>query len=163
AYEEFAALYLELSFFAAPLLPRYFPALGDSGRSAQILAEDLDAPALFAATRLADTSAPVCPPAASASTAQPGGDPASVIPARLLYDLQKVCVDHERPVFSPDLVGWAYAPFRRPLVRLLPDQPLVLAARNLRRAVGRLPSVRAAEAERQALSGLLHGALNEAE
>ena len=83
--------------------------------------------------------------------------------ARLLYDLQKCCVDHERPLYKPDLVEWAYTRFRQPLVRPLPLQPLVLAVRHLRSAAGRLPAVRVAAAVRQTLSELLHAALHHAE
>src|SRR5262249_42948812 len=49
----------ELSFFATSLLPRYFSALEDFGRIDQLLAEDVDARALFAATRLAGAPDPV--------------------------------------------------------------------------------------------------------
>src|SRR5262249_7749848 len=83
--------------------------------------------------------------------------------ARMLYDLQIVCVDCERPLFSPDLVEWAYSHFRRPLVRPLPDQPLVLAVKHLRRAADRLPAVRIGTAERHTLAGLLRTALHGAE
>ena len=256
-YEEFAALYLELRFFATPLLPRYFPAIDDFDRIDRILREDVDAAALFSAKRLegapdpvwmlddpdqGDTTAaladtthiwtgsdkpyqdlvsradkaaargncvraaiqrtraarvapPILIPEAQDNAAadlnrlverlqaalQIMGDQAATwrrdLPpllvqaadgvwpaeARLLYDLQKICVDHERPVYSPDLVEWAYSGFRQPLVRLLPNQPLVLAVKHLRVAVNRLPSVRLTEPERHALSALLHDALSQAE
>ncbi len=256
-YEEFAALYLELRFFATPLLPRYFPAIEDFDRIDVILNEDVDAAALFKATRLEGAPDPVwltddpdqgdttiapadtthiwtgsdkayqdfvnaadkaaargnCVRAAIQRTraarvappvlvreAQANADaqlnrlvdrlqPALQIPAdkaatwrrdllpllaqaadgiwpaeaRTLYDLQKICVDHERPVYAPDLVEWAYSGFRQPLVRLLPNQPLVLAVKHLRVAVNRLPSVRLTEPERHALSALLHDALSQAE
>jgi len=83
--------------------------------------------------------------------------------ARLLYDLQKVCVDHERPTFSPDIVEWAYSLFRRPLVRPLPNQPFVLAVKHLRGAMRRLASIRLAEIDRHALTKLLASALEETE
>ncbi len=83
--------------------------------------------------------------------------------ARLLYDLQKVCIDHERPVYSLDIGEWAYSGFRQPLVRPLPNQSIVLAVKHLRRAVERLPAVRVTNAERHGLSHLLHGALHHAE
>ena len=60
--------------------------------------------------------------------------------ARLLYDLQRVCVAHERPVEEPKLAEWVYSHFRGPLVRQLPDQPLVLTVQHLRKAAGRLPA-----------------------
>jgi hypothetical protein len=258
-YEEFAALYLELSFFATTLLPHYFPTIDDFGRIDAILAEDVNAPALFAATRLAGAPDPVFAVDVPARAEEPGleatgattigrapadeqyrdlmagadlaaaagnavraairrAQAARVAPpeladtvqararaeldrlverlqraldlgataaaawrealpallpraaggiwpaeARLLYDVQKICVDHERPVYAPDLVEWAYSHFRGPLMRLLPNQPVVLAVRHLRRAVGRLAAVRVTEAQRHALSVLLHGALHHAE
>jgi hypothetical protein len=263
AYEEFAAVYLELRFFAGSLLPRYFSSVEDFGRIDRILARDLDGAALFAATRLAGApdppstgeesdeeepglepvGAPTVPGAPSeeryrellaradraaaagnavraairrkqAARVAPAelagevrararaeldglvtrlqqaldaGEPgttrfapeawrqalAALLPgaargvwpaeARLLYDLQKICVDHERPVYSLDPVEWLYSGFRQPFVRPLPNQSLVLAVKHLRRAVGRLPSVRVADAERRLLSELLHGALHHAE
>src|SRR5207302_7188665 len=50
-YEEFAAVYLELRYFAPALLPHYFPGVDESERVEQVLADDVDGPALFAATR----------------------------------------------------------------------------------------------------------------
>jgi hypothetical protein len=257
AYEEFAAFYLELSHFAAALLPRYFPAIEDFGRVDQVLAEDVDAAALFAATRLAGAPEPngavddldhadepaqpaeksegwpgsdrpyldlvhradraaaagnvvraairlaraarVAPPAAaSEANARAATDldylverlgkaldwssadadswrralPALLprasrgiwpVEARLLYDLQKICVDHERPIYAADVVEWAYSLFQRPLARPLPNQPLVLAVKHLRSAVKRLSAVRVTNVERQALERLLHDALQGAE
>jgi hypothetical protein len=259
AYEEFAAVYLELRFFDAALLPLYFPTIEDFDHVDRMVAGDVDAVALFAATRPAGAPDPVCqvdspdraeepwleptgvttvPRAVSdewyralmaradrvavagntvraairrsqaALTAPPAlagtvqaraadelhnlvgrlqqalelNDPEAaawrralpaLLPraargvwpaeARLLYDLQKACVDHERPAFAPDLVEWAYSHFRRPFVRPLPDQPLVLAVKHLRGAASRLVSVRVAESERHALSTLLRSALHHAE
>src|SRR5438552_9313532 len=50
-YEEFAAVFLELRYFAPALLPLYFPGVDESERVEQVLADDVDGPALFAATR----------------------------------------------------------------------------------------------------------------
>jgi hypothetical protein len=250
-YEEFAAVYLELRYFAQPLLARMFPGLADVEGIEEILAEDVDGAALFAATRLpgapdsvfvmeeaeeeavgpacqtgpADTSVPVdqvrlvkpdlLTRADKAHAAgnmvraaiirtraadQEGtqgelnslvermkaalslGDeeaqawrqvlPVLLVPAargiwpqeaRLLYDLQKVCIDHERPTYSLEIGEWAYSGFRQPLVRPLPNQSLLLAVKHLRSAVSRLPAVRVTNADRHALSGLLHNALHHAE
>ena len=65
--------------------------------------------------------------------------------ARLLYDLQKVCVDHERGVYTFDLPRWIRSGFRAPLKRLLPGQRNVLFSKHLRGAVSRLPAVRVSE------------------
>jgi hypothetical protein len=83
--------------------------------------------------------------------------------ARLLYDLQRVCVAHERPVEEPRLAEWVYAHFRGSLLRPLPDQPLVLTVKHLRKAAGRLPAVRVPDAARPGLVQLLHRALEAAE
>jgi hypothetical protein len=259
AYEEFAAVYLELSFFAATLLPHYFPTIDDFSRIDAVLAEDVDAAGVFATTRLAGAPDPVIAVDAPARAPEPslaasgvttiprapaeepygdlmaGADRAAaagnavraairraqaarVAPpelaaivqararaeldrlierlrralelgdnetaawrqalpallrraaqgvwpaeARLLYDVQKICVDHEHPIFAPDVIEWLYSRFRGPLVRQLPNQPLVLAVRHLRGAVGRLAAVRVTEAERHALSVLLHDALHQVE
>ncbi len=52
-YIEFAAVYLELRYFAANLLPIYFPGLSDRAKIDALLARDVDAEELFARTRLA--------------------------------------------------------------------------------------------------------------
>lgn len=50
-YAELAALYLELEAFGGTLLPAYFPSLTRDPEVGRLLAEDVDAPALLAATR----------------------------------------------------------------------------------------------------------------
>ena len=57
-YEEFAAVYLELRYFAPHLLPLYFPACTRRETIEATLAEDVDAAALFAATRLEGAADP---------------------------------------------------------------------------------------------------------
>ncbi len=83
--------------------------------------------------------------------------------ARLLYDLQKVCLDHEREVFRIDLVEWALSIGRRSLRRHLPNQREVDECRHLRRASRRLRRVRLPEADRERLSLLMERALDRAE
>jgi hypothetical protein len=58
-YIEFAAVYLELRYFAGNLLPIYFPGLDNSAKIDQLLGRDVDAAALFTQTRLADAPEPV--------------------------------------------------------------------------------------------------------
>jgi hypothetical protein len=58
-YIEFVSVYLELRYFAANLLPIYFPGLADLARIDALLAEDVDAAELFAHTRLTDAPQPV--------------------------------------------------------------------------------------------------------
>src|SRR5205085_1268642 len=72
AYEEFAAVYLELTYFAPTLLPRYFPTLDDYDRIDRVLAEDVDALALFAASRLAGAPDPDVLVDAPGRAEQPG-------------------------------------------------------------------------------------------
>ncbi len=83
--------------------------------------------------------------------------------ARLLYDLQKVCVDHEREVYALNLTDWALSLGRRPVKRALPGQREVLMAKHLRTAAGRVPAARLSTEERARLSGLLDGAVHAAE
>jgi hypothetical protein len=58
-YIEFAAVFLELRYFAANLLPTYFPAIHDLTGVERLLRQDMDTDALFARTRLADTPDPI--------------------------------------------------------------------------------------------------------
>lgn len=83
--------------------------------------------------------------------------------ARLLYDLQKVCIDHERDVYKVDLARWLVSFGKRPLRRPLPDMKLVLMAKHLRTATGRIGSVRLSDADRRELDTLLHHAAHRAE
>lgn len=78
--------------------------------------------------------------------------------ARLLHDLQKLCVDAEREVFVVDALVWMFSLGRRPLRRLLPHQREVLMSRHLRGAIRRLGRSRLSREDRELLSRLLHGA-----
>jgi hypothetical protein len=83
--------------------------------------------------------------------------------ARLLYDLQKVCVDHERDVFTIDLVAWALALGRRPIRRFQTYVREVMIATHLRSASGRLRAVRLDAESRARLAALVHAAEARAE
>lgn len=83
--------------------------------------------------------------------------------SRLLYDLQKVCLDHERTAYAVDLVEWVYSLGRRPVKRPLPGQDQVLSVKHLRSAAGRVPYCRLPLEERSRLARLLHAALGRAE
>ncbi|HYE18544.1 MAG TPA: hypothetical protein VEA69_08870 [Tepidisphaeraceae bacterium] len=78
---------------------------------------------------------------------------------RLLYDLQTVCVHHERELYSVNVVGWCLERGKRPLKRPQPDQRLVLALKALRSAIKRTNRARVSETTRQALRRLLHSAV----
>ena len=252
---EFAAVYLELRHFRDVLLPDYFPALRDLARIDALLAEDVEADALFRRTRPVGAPDPSpfgvyegagteSPPIAEAEARRSGpacrrlmrradeaeragnqvraillrrraerlagpgraGRARSAIEsaldvlarrlraalgldeaervawrsalevllpraaggrwpaeARLLYDLQKVCVDHEREVFAVDPWGWLRSFGRRPLRRLLPNQREVLEVKHLRQATRRLGKVRLDDADRSRLADLLHAAVARAE
>jgi hypothetical protein len=58
-YIEFAAVYLELRFFAANLVPIYFPGLPDLAKIDALLAHDVHSSELFARTRLEGAAQPV--------------------------------------------------------------------------------------------------------
>jgi hypothetical protein len=241
-YAEFAAVYLELRCFSTNLCPVYFPAIRDFERINQLLAQDVNADALFTRTRLAGAPDPVlrtdprsdeshddywhlvrraarlarsgntvraailrtkaaglAPVALTARTrAEALADlqqltvrlqaalklndaeaqewrkdlPALLekasqgrwtVEARLLYDLQKVCVDHERDIFALDLVEWVLSAGKRPIKRPLPSQRIVRITKHLRSASQRLTMARLSDADRQHLGQLLQTALERSE
>lgn len=83
--------------------------------------------------------------------------------ARLLYDLQRVALDHERDVFVVDSLKWLRSFGNRPLRRKLPYQREVLMCRHLTSAIRRLTSSRLSGRLRESLSHLLHHAADAAE
>lgn len=83
--------------------------------------------------------------------------------ARLLYDLQKVCVDHEREIYALDLVEWVRSGGKRPIKRPLTSQRLVRITRHLHSAAQRLILTRLSDADRRHLGDLLQKALQQSE
>jgi hypothetical protein len=83
--------------------------------------------------------------------------------ARLLYDLQKVCVDRERDLYAVSVAEWAFSLGKTPIRRRLPHQGLVLQARHLRAALGRIGRIRLRPSAADALSGLIGTALHRTE
>lgn len=81
------------------------------------------------------------------------------VEARLLYDLQKVCVDHERAVYQVNLAGWLFSLGCQPLKHALPGQEEVLALKHLRSALRRLAAARVADGDRRRLASLIHLAI----
>jgi hypothetical protein len=69
-YEEFAALYLELRCFAPDRLADYFPAVARFDAVDRVLAEDVDAADLFAATRPEGAPDPAAPAASEDGPAE---------------------------------------------------------------------------------------------
>jgi hypothetical protein len=53
---------------------------------------------------------------------------------RLLFDLQRICVDRERELYSADLAGWLRSFGRRPIKRALPLEREALLLKHLRSA-----------------------------
>jgi len=83
--------------------------------------------------------------------------------ARLLYDLQKVCIDHERELYRVDLWGWVRHLGRRALRQPLPDLRLVRMTKHLQTALRRVGAARLDPENRRELSRLLHEAAERAE
>ncbi len=251
-YEEFAALYLEMRYFAPEMLSFYFPAILRPEAVDAVLGQDVDAAELLAETRPegATPSLAESPPAAASPAVQTPAkarpDPAAFhrlmdraarkaargnvaraailrtraaglaetgaaraafeagkdldvlarrlrralglsarqaaewrqalapllapaarglwpVEARVLYDLQKVCVDQERDTYAVDLVEWFVSWGRRPVVRLLPHQRDVLAVKHLRGALHRLAGVRLADVDRARLTALVQAAVLDSE
>ncbi|HEY1785542.1 MAG TPA: hypothetical protein VGG30_08340, partial [Pirellulales bacterium] len=251
-YVEFAAVYLELRYFARHLLPAYFPELRDIGRVDDIVGQDIDAAGLLSATRPAgapdvvprgEQPAGVVPPLPRRTqrTASPRAERAgerlcekaervaragnvvraailrtraaqqldgpnalaaraaaqadlarlverldkvcvfnpddredwsrALVPlleyaargvwppeARLLYDLQKACLDQERGVYALNFWQWAYTLGGKPLKRPLPAERDVLVVKHLGEAAARLAATRIAERPRRRLETLLETA-----
>jgi hypothetical protein len=82
---------------------------------------------------------------------------------RLLYDLQKVCVYHEREIYSVNVIDWLLEFGRRPLKRPQPGQRLVLIVKSLRSALRRLDRARISAAGRGEMHRLLEMAIHHAE
>lgn len=83
--------------------------------------------------------------------------------ARLLYDLQTVCFDHEHEIYKVDLLRWTVSLGKSPLKRPLPNQRIVMMSKHLRSATLRIPSVEIDPGDRLELSALLHDAADAAE
>ena len=82
---------------------------------------------------------------------------------KLLYDLQKVCIDHERDSYSVDLVKWIVSLGKTPIKRALPNQREVMMSKHLRSAAARLVSVRLSGYDRERMAVLLRHAADSAE
>jgi hypothetical protein len=261
-YVEFAAVYLELRYFAPSFVARYFPSLENLEAIDALLSEDLDAGALYQATRpqgapdpsdpflaqqwdvgLDEAEAEESVPAVPTETRSPwlyrvllglanraersgnlvraaiylaravrraperlsarpratlkgvvqrlverllaalelkdqsprpwrepllglveqAASGVWTVETRLLYDLQKVCLDAERDISTVDVVEWVLSWGHRPVVRPLPNQREVLMSKHLALAIRRLATVRITDAQRRQLSTLLHAAAVRAE
>lgn len=97
------------------------------------------------------------------SLIQPADDDYWSPEARLLYDLQNVCVDYERELYAVDLVEWALWYFRRPVRRPLPLAREMLRIKNLRKVSHDLRAVRLSPTERGRMNELLRRAVRRIE
>ena len=77
---------------------------------------------------------------------------------RLLYDLQKVCLDHERLTYKIDLVKWIVSRGKRPLRRPLNNLREVAMTKHLASAASRLTHVRLSGNDRNLLTKLIENA-----
>ncbi|MCY3005526.1 MAG: hypothetical protein NTV29_06070 [Planctomycetota bacterium] len=82
---------------------------------------------------------------------------------RLLYDLQKVCLDKERISYRVDLLRWVTSLGAKPLSRPLYNLQEVLMAKHLASATARLTHVRLSGVERDQLTLLLEQASHQAD
>src|SRR5205085_10849951 len=83
--------------------------------------------------------------------------------ARLLYDLQKVCIDYERDLYALDVVEWVVSVFRKPIKRAVPLQAEVLLVKHLRSAAARLARTHVSDDDRRRLGILLRAATHHCE
>src|SRR5438132_354038 len=82
------------------------------------------------------------------------------VEAKLLYDLQQVCLEYQRKSFALDLVEWVVSAGRRPIKRPLTSLQLVRTIQHLRVAAQRLTMARVSDDDRQRLARLLQSASN---
>jgi len=241
-YLEFAALFLELYYFAPSILPSMFPSLRDPEAVKELLARDVDAQALFQRTRLPGAGDPisythnrsgeahefywklvadsdhalqsgnvvraaiqrrkaarVAPAALGFDTRNEAlellygllsrlekaleltgleveewrkdiptlldkADQGSRAPeAALLHDLQRACLDHEREIYSVDLIEWIRSIGKRPIRRSLPSLRMVRLTRHLKSANQRLTLARLSDEDRSHLGSLLESAVQRSE
>lgn len=85
------------------------------------------------------------------------------VEAKLLYDLQKICIEHERKLYALDVVEWGLSAGKRPIKRPLASLQIVRTTKHLRSAAQRLTMARVSDDDRQRLARLLRAALNDNE
>ncbi len=79
--------------------------------------------------------------------------------ARILHELQKICIEQEHGIDQLDLIGWIRSFGRRPIRRPLPLMRDVLTLRHLRAARRRVADARVTSTQQTRLVGLLDGVL----
>ncbi|MCU0979564.1 MAG: hypothetical protein MUF25_10415 [Pirellulaceae bacterium] len=83
--------------------------------------------------------------------------------SRVLHDLQKVCLEHERGLFKFQLFRWCRSFGREPLRQPLPLLSEVMAVKHLRSAAGKLTASRLSGQARARLSLLIEVAVGQAQ
>ena len=71
------------------------------------------------------------------------------VEAKLLFDLQEVCLEYQRKTYALDLIEWILSAGKRPIKRPLNSLQLVRATQHLRSAAQRLTMARVSDDERQ--------------
>jgi hypothetical protein len=83
--------------------------------------------------------------------------------SRVLHDLQKVCLEHERGLFKFQLYRWCRSFGREPLRQPLPLLSEVMAVKHLRSAAGKLTASRLSGQARARLAQLIEAAVSQAQ
>ncbi|MEI7924181.1 MAG: hypothetical protein WCJ40_19910 [Planctomycetota bacterium] len=83
--------------------------------------------------------------------------------ARVLYDLQQVVYESERPIYVVDWGGYLRSLGSQPARRMLPDVRYVLMLRHLRTALGRLPDLNIEESIKRVFRRLLEQSIHHTE
>ncbi|CAN5695932.1 hypothetical protein BH09MYX1_BH09MYX1_11480 [soil metagenome] len=78
------------------------------------------------------------------------------VEGRLLYDLLRACIDHEREIFTISVVEWAVSLGKRPIRRALRAQREVRVAKHLLAALHRVESTRLEESPKNEIKALLY-------
>ena len=82
------------------------------------------------------------------------------VEAALLYDLQKVCLDHEHEIYSLDLVEWLMSGGKRPIKRPLPSQQQCASREPCAARTQRLTMARLSDEDRSQFAVLLQEAVH---
>ncbi|MGZ3416430.1 MAG: hypothetical protein ACXVEE_01130 [Polyangiales bacterium] len=84
-----------------------------------------------------------------ARAARSANIPAFSNEARLLFDLQHACIEHERVAKTVDVLGAVFSLFRKKAVRPIPASQPVRVVRQLRRALEKIPGTRLPRDQRE--------------
>jgi hypothetical protein len=85
------------------------------------------------------------------------------VTARLLYDLQKACIDSERPLYAVDVIEWAITLGQKPVQRRLDRAREVNLLRHLRAAVRHISGLAVTPDQQHHLEALLRHEIEAAE